>query len=75
MHEGNGYVVGRECQGCNEEGHDHSIAYLLEDHPRLSKKRKIFQTKAEAIDYIEEVLDMSREEVMIIPVEEILDDE
>ena len=30
MIQNKGYVVGRVCQDCEEEGHEHQIAYLLD---------------------------------------------
>ena len=80
MMQSKGYVVGRVCQDCEEEGHEHQIAYLLDTDidditAKENKKRKIFRTKKAAVCFIEEILDMSEEEVMIIPAEEVIDDE
>ncbi|SVD40606.1 uncharacterized protein METZ01_LOCUS393460, partial [marine metagenome] len=70
-------VLGRTCQECIDTGHHPpGIEYLYEEcEHHKNRELKIFKTKAEALAYIYEELEMNEEQVMILPKEEIPDNE
>ena len=71
------YVLGRACQECIDGGdHPHGISFLYEEcqHHR-NREIKVFPSREEAVRYVYDELQMTIEEVMVIPREEVPDDE
>ena len=71
------YVLGRQCQDCiDTDNHPHGIAYLSEECEHHKKRVLMtFPSRADAMRYIYHELNMTDDEVMIIPREEVVDDE
>jgi len=68
------YVLARECATCRDDDEEcpRGMEYLNEES---STNIKIFFSRKEAKRYIYEELGMDEEEVMIIPKEEVSNDE
>ena len=66
------YVLGRTCQECVDDGqHPHGISYLTEEcEHHKNRELKVFPNREEAVRYIYDELQMTIEEVMVIPREE-----